>query len=214
MARGRFITFEGGEGAGKSTQVLRLIGALKRAGLKALATREPGGAPGAELIRGLLVEGPPERWDPLAEALLLNAARRQHCVLTVWPALERGDWVVSDRFADSTLAYQGYGQGLDHTRIEALRRLTLDDFEPDLTLVLDLPVSVGLARAKAREAGNASRYERMSEATHERLRAGFLAIAEANPKRCALIDAAADADAVAKRVSAVVRERLSVDLDG
>ena len=212
--RGKFVTFEGGEGAGKSTQVLRLIAALKRSGHKAIATREPGGAPGAELIRGLLVEGPPERWDPLAEALLHNAARRQHAVLTIWPALERGDWVVSDRFADSTLAYQGYGLGLDRGTIDALRRITLNDFEPDLTVILDLPVSAGLARAKAREAGKASRYELMSEAVHERLRKGFLDIARSNPKRCVVIDASANVDSVAEQVRRSVHDRLGVDLNG
>lgn len=214
MARGRFVTFEGGEGAGKSTQVLRLVAALKRADIRAMATREPGGSPGAELIRGLLVEGPPERWDPLAEALLHNAARRQHAVLTIWPALERGDWVISDRFADSTLAYQGYGQGVSLDRIGALRRLTLDEFEPDLTLILDIAPGAGLARAKARAPGQASRYERMGEAMHARLRDGFLAIARDNPKRCVVIDASADPETVARGVITAVRERLDVSLDG
>lgn len=214
MARARFITFEGGEGAGKSTQVRRLVEALKRAGIDAIATREPGGAPGAELIRGLLTDGPEQRWEPLAEALLHFAARREHVVRTVWPALERGQWVISDRFADSTMAYQGYGQGADREAVAALYRATLGDFGPDLTLVLDLPVSIGLARAGAREAGGKSRYERMDEAMHERLRQGFLDIARREPTRCAVLDASLGADAVAAAVEATVRARLGVSFHG
>lgn len=210
MTRGRFITFEGGEGAGKSTQARRLVEALARRGIQSIATREPGGAPGAELIRTLLVDGPASRWEPLAEALLHFAARREHVVRTVWPALERGQWVISDRFADSTMAYQGYGQGADRNAIAALYRATLGDFAPDLTLVLDLPVALGLARASSREAGGKSRYERMDVAMHERLREGFLEIARHEPRRCAVLDASGGADAVAALVEAIVRERLGV----
>ena len=214
MARGRFITFEGGEGAGKSTQVRRLVEALARRGIDAIATREPGGAPGAEFIRKLLVDGPESRWEPLAEALLHFAARREHVVRTVWPALERGQWVISDRFADSTMAYQGYGQGADRDAIAALYRATLGDFAPDLTLVLDLPVAVGLARAGVRDSGAQSRYERMDVAMHERLRQGFLAIARAEPRRCAVLDASLGPEAVAAAVEAVVRERLGATVRG
>lgn len=214
MARGRFITFEGGEGAGKSTQVRRLVEALTHSGIDTIATREPGGAPGAELIRNLLVDGPASRWEPLAEALLHFAARREHVVRTVWPALERGQWVISDRFADSTMAYQGYGQGADREAIAALYRATLGDFAPDLTLVLDLPVPLGLARAHTREAGGKSRYEGMDVAMHERLREGFLAIARREPGRCAVLDASLDADAVAAAVEATVRARLGASVHG
>ena len=214
MARGRFITFEGGEGAGKSTQVKALVERLGRAGIDAVATREPGGAPGAELIRRLLVDGPESRWEPLAEVLLHFAARREHVVRTVWPALERGAWVVSDRFADSTLAYQGFGQGADRAAIDAVCRAALGAFAPDLTIVLDLPVELGLARAQARENGGRSRYERMDRAMHERLRAGFLEIARNAPERCVVLDATPDAGRVADEVNEVVSERFGVGLDG
>ncbi len=214
MARGRFITFEGGEGAGKSTQVRFLVEALMRSGIDAIATREPGGAPGAELIRKLLVDGPEARWEPLAEAVLHFAARREHVVRTVWPALERGQWVVSDRFADSTMAYQGYGQGADRDAIRSLYRATLGDFAPDLTFVLDVPVAVGLARARAREGGVQSRYERMDPAMHERLRQGFLAIADSEPKRCVTLDAGIGAEAVQAQVRTLVGERLGMNFRG
>ena len=148
--RGRFITIEGGEGAGKTTQVGLLVAALERAGIPARATREPGGSPGGEAIRRLLLEGDGERWDAVGEALLLVAARRDHVTRLIAPALAQGIWVVSDRFADSTLAYQGYGRGLALDDLAALHRFALGDFAPDLTVILDLPVEIGLARAAAR----------------------------------------------------------------
>src|SRR5580704_10736652 len=137
---GRFITLEGGEGAGKSTQIARLKSWLEGRGRSVVATREPGGSPGAEMIRKLLVEGPVERWDGTTEALLHFAARREHLHSTVWPALRRGDWVLSDRFADSTLAYQGYGHGVDRRIFHQLYKVAVGDFRPDLTLILDLPI--------------------------------------------------------------------------
>ena len=209
MKQGRLITFEGGEGAGKSTQTRRLVDWLAARGIDAVATREPGGAPGAERIRALLIEGAPDQWDARAEALLHFAARRAHLVETVWPALERGTWVVSDRFADSTMAYQGYGMGLDREMIVRLYDLTVGDFAPDLTLILDLPVAEGLARAAAR--GGADRYERMGSDFHERLRAGYLDIARRTPERCLVIDATGIADAVAQSVHQAVAERLVED---
>src|SRR5260370_30760448 len=142
--RGRLITVEGGEGAGKSTQVDLLLAALGQAGIAATRTREPGGSEGAEAIRRLLLDGATERWDAIGEALLLYAARRDHVVRLIQPALDRGVWVVCDRFADSTLAYQGYGRGLPLVDLLALHRLALGDFAPDLTLILDLPVAAGL----------------------------------------------------------------------
>ncbi len=193
--RGRFITLEGGEGAGKSTQQARLLSALQARGLEVIATREPGGSPGAEEIRSLLVQGDSHRWDGITEALLHFAARRDHLRTTVWPALERGAWVVSDRFADSTLAYQGYGHGLDESVYRELYRMVCGAFQPDLTLILDLPVEEGLARAGGRGGGE-DRYEGMGHAFHERLREGFLEIARKEPERCRVIDASADADAV------------------
>lgn len=208
--RGRFITLEGGEGAGKTTQRRLLAAALRAAGLDVLETREPGGEPGAEAIRDLLVAGEPGRWEPLAETLLHYAARAQHVARVIGPALARGTWVVSDRFADSTAVYQGAGQGVDAATIAAIDRAALGGFAPDLTLVLDLPVEAGLARAAARAETN--RYERFDRGFHERIRAGFLARARAEPRRCVVIDAAPPAEAVAASIRAAVAERLAVGL--
>lgn len=208
-ARGRFITLEGGEGAGKSTQQRRLAAWLRQGGLDVTETREPGGSPGAEEIRALLVTGAAGRWDAMTEALLHFAARRDHLLQTVEPALSRGSWVVSDRFADSTMAYQGYGHGLGRDAITTLYDLVVGTLSPDLTLVLDLPVAEGLGRAKAR-ADNEDRYERMDMAFHERLREGFHDIVARAPERCVLIDASADEEAVAAQIQAVLSERLGV----
>lgn len=206
MNGGRFITLEGGEGAGKSTQVRRLASVLEAEGREVVVTREPGGSPGAEAIRGLLVEGAADRWDAVTESLLHFAARRDHLRLTVRPALERGAWVVSDRFADSTRAYQGVVQGAGLDVVDRLYAIAVGTLAPDLTLVLDLPVEEGLSRAASR--GGENRYERMGIDFHRRLRHAFLDIAAAAPERCVVIDADADADTVARRIAAVVRERL------
>jgi len=203
------ITVEGGEGAGKSTQVDLLLAALGQAGFAATRTREPGGSEGAEAIRRLLLDGATERWDAVGEALLLYAARRDHVVRLIRPALDRGVWVVCDRFADSTLAYQGYGRGLPLADLLALHRFALGDFAPDLTLILDMPVVEGLARA-ARRSGNADRFERLDAAFHERLRRGFLQIAADNPERCVVIDAAGDQGSIHRVVLAAVAARLGV----
>ena len=200
---GLFITFEGGEGAGKSTQVRRLGDVLTAAGRQVVLTREPGGAPGAEAIRKLLVEGAASRWDGETEALLHTAARRDHLVKTVWPALKAGKIVISDRFVDSTTAYQGYGHGLDRAMLDAFYKAAIGDFKPDLTLIIDVPLDVGLARAGAR-GGLENRYESMDRKFHERLRDGFLAIAKAEPARCKVIDGARDADQVHADVLAAV----------
>ncbi len=212
---GKFITLEGGEGAGKTTQIKLLADALKGAGINPVVTREPGGAPAAEVIRGLLVEGSVDRWQPMTEALLHFAARVEHVKETIQPALAAGQWVVSDRFSDSTIAYQGYGHGLGGDAIARLHTLVLGDFQPDLTLILDIPVADGLARAANREAENGAgedRYERMDEDFHHRLRDGFLDIAKQNPDRCAVIDAARDPDGVHQSIRGVVNERLGLDL--
>lgn len=207
--RGKFITFEGGEGAGKSTQLRLLAEALRGAGVEVVTTREPGGSEGAEAIRALLVSGETDRWDGLTEALLHTAARRDHLVKTVWPAMLRGAWVICDRFADSTLAYQGHGHGLPPETIKRLYRLAIGDFQPDLTLVLDLPVEEGLKRAGGR-GGAEDRYERMGTAFHERLRQGFLAIAQAEPRRCVVVNAAQSLDDVQADILTAVAQRFKV----
>lgn len=205
--RARFITLEGGEGAGKSTQVARLKEWIEARGHRCIATREPGGAPGAEMVRKLLVEGPAERWDGVTEALLHFAARREHLRATVLPAIASGTWVVSDRFADSTMAYQGYGHGIDRAMLGTLYDMTVGDFRPDLTLILDLPVEEGLARAAARR-GKETRYESLPVDFHERVRAGFLEIAAADPERCLVIDASAGIDDIARSIADALAARL------
>ena len=209
MTRGRFITFEGGEGAGKSTQVRILAERLRGAGLDVVATREPGGSPGAEAIRSLLVTGAVDRWSAMSETLLMYAARRDHIERTVRPALERGAWVISDRFADSTRAYQGAGGGVPPGFVAALETFVLEDTRPDLTLILDLPVEQGLERAGLRGGGEA-RFEAKGVAFHQRLREAFLSIAKAEPDRCAVLDAAAPPDAVSDAVWRVTASRLPV----
>ncbi|WP_353859317.1 dTMP kinase [Azospirillum formosense] len=207
MTRGRFITLEGGEGAGKTTQIRLLADALIGWGKRVVLTREPGGSPGAEEIRGLLVSGETGRWGPVTEALLHTAARRDHLERTVWPALEAGHWVICDRFFDSTMAYQGYGLGLGRDLVAALQATALGDFRPDLTLILDLPVEEGLARAAARRGGE-DRYERMDVAFHHRLRDGFLDIAAREPERCVVVDAGHPVEAVQAAILDHVTRRL------
>lgn len=207
MARGTFITLEGGEGAGKSTQLKRLEKKLVDSGHRVLLTREPGGSPGAEAIRDLLVTGDVARWTPLTEALLHFAARKDHLDKTVRPALEQGNWVLCDRFVDSTLAYQGVAQGLGPDPIMLLRRLVIGADMPQLTLILDLPVEVGLARAQNR-AGGEDRYERMGRAFHEKLRQAFLDIAKSEPERCVVIDATGSEEEVAAQIWSVLTQRL------
>jgi dTMP kinase len=204
---GRFITLEGGEGAGKSTQIGRLKSWLEGRGHRVTATREPGGSPGAEMIRKLLVEGPVERWDGTTEALLHFAARREHLRSTVWPALKRGEWVVSDRFADSTLAYQSYGHGVDHKIFEQLYEVAVGSFRPDFTVILDLPIETGLKRAAERR-GAETRYESLPPEFHARVRAGFIEIAAREPKRCVVIDATGSVDAIAGAIADAVSDRL------
>lgn len=208
MTRGRFITLEGGEGAGKSTQARRLSEALRAKGHEVVLTREPGGSSGAEALRDLLVNGAGDRWSPTAEALLMFAARSDHLDRLIRPALARGAWVVCDRFADSSRAYQGFAGGVDTGFIEALDQTVVGDDQPDLTLVFDLPVETGLSRAAAR-GGDEARFEGKDAAFHTRLRQGFLEIARAHPQRCVVIDADGGPDAVFERVWSAVRERLA-----
>ena len=209
VTRGRFITFEGGEGAGKSTQLRRLAGRLGVLGHEVVLTREPGGSPDAEAIRALLVKGEVDRWSPVTETLLMYAARRDHIERVIAPALERGAIVVCDRFFDSTRAYQGVGGGAAAELIAALETAVVGALVPDLTLILDLPVAVGLARAAGRGEGEA-RFEAKGLAFHERLRAAFLEIAAREPHRCAVIAADAAPDTVEARIWEAVRERLGI----
>jgi dTMP kinase len=209
VTRGRFITFEGGEGAGKSTQLGRLAERLRAQGLEVVATREPGGSPGAEAIRALVLNGAADRWSPVTETLLMYAARRDHIERVIAPALARGAWVVCDRFADSTRAYQGAAGGTDPALIAALEAQVLGPARPDLTLLFDLPPETGLARAQAR--GGEQRFESKGLAFHTRLREGFLAIARAESERCVVIDAARARGAVETAVWDAVRERLGLD---
>jgi dTMP kinase len=206
---GRFITLEGGEGSGKSTQAKRLAAALEKHGLATLTTREPGGSPGAEEIRALLVQGAPGRWDPLSEALLLYAARADHVRRVIGPALIKDTWVISDRFTDSTYAYQGAGRGVPRETIRRIDSVVLDDFKPDFTLVLDLDVETGLKRAGGR-GGAETRFENFDREFHERLRQAFIEIAKRHPDRCALIDASGTEDEVAAAIWAAVARRFGL----
>lgn len=209
MGGGLFITLEGGEGTGKSTQARRLAARLESEGDDVVLTREPGGAPAAEDIRRLLVTGTPERWSPLAEALLNYAARDAHLAATIRPALARGAVVVCDRFMDSTRAYQGHAAGCDVALIDRLEAVVVGATRPDLTLVFDLDPETGLARAGARgDDGGEDRYEKKGLAFHRRLRQAFLAIAAGDPARCVVIDAAAPLDDVAAAVWKAVAPRL------
>jgi len=198
-AAGRFITLEGGEGAGKSTQIARLKDWLEGRGHRVLTTREPGGSPGAEMIRKLLVEGPVERWDGTTEALLHFAARREHLRSTVWPALKRGEWVVSDRFADSTLAYQGAGRGLDPLVLAGWNAIATGGLVPDLTFLFDLDPEVGLAR-RASASVSTNRLDRESLAFHQRVRARYLELAASEPERWNVLDATASHEQLESRV--------------
>lgn len=203
----RFITFEGGEGAGKSTQIRLLADALRQAGELVELTREPGGTKGAEEIRTLLVEGGVGRWQPESEALLHFAARAEHLAHVIRPALAAGKWVLCDRFADSTLAYQGYGQGLDLDWLWTLRRHIVGPTEPGLTIMLDLPVEHGLARAETEQ-----RYERMGADFHRRLAEGFRQLAAADKDRCRVIDAARERTSIAIEISGLIKARFGVSL--
>ena len=210
MTQGVFITFEGGEGSGKSSQVERLGQALDSAGIEVIVTREPGGAPAAEDIRALLVNGDADRWTPKSEALLNYAARAEHLRQTIHPALQSGKWVLCDRFADSTTAYQGYGHGLGSDWVGALHQLIVGDLQPDLTIILDIPVQTGLKRAAIR--GGVDRYERMDEQFHERLRSGFLEIAERQPERCTVVDATGSIDEIQATIRQLVRAKFAVEI--
>jgi dTMP kinase len=214
VERGKFITFEGGEGAGKSTQAALLRARLEKAGINVVMTREPGGSPRAEAIREILLSGKAKQFGPLAETVLFYVARDSHLELTIRPALTRGAWVISDRFSDSTRAYQGAAGGVPLSVLSGLEHVIVRDTKPDLTLVLDVTPEEGLRRAKARAeaagGAGADRFEQMRLSFHVSLRQEFLDIAAAEPGRCVVIGAAQPAEDVAAQVWAAVRQRFDL----
>jgi dTMP kinase len=206
---GRFITFEGGEGGGKSTHAKLLGERLQNAGIDVVLTREPGGSPGAEIIRHVLLSGAAKPLGAETEAILFAAARDDHVRATIEPALESGKWVICDRFLDSTRVYQGILGHVDARLIRGLERVTVGETMPDLTLILDVPVEVGLARASARRGSDvADRFEAENVEFHEKLRGSYAALAKLEPERCVLIDAAAPKEAVQDEIWKAVSERL------
>jgi dTMP kinase len=210
QGRGRFISFEGGEGAGKSTQIKKLSSRLDAAKVRTLITREPGGSPGAEIVRHLVLSGMGKLLGPDAESLLFAAARDDHVRTVIQPALAQGTWVLCDRFADSTRVYQGRLGRVEPAVLNAMERVTIGDLKPDLTIILDVPVEVGLRRATSRR-GNAApdRFESEDVRFHQELREAYREIASAEPDRCVLIDATPDADAVAAKVWDALRKHFS-----
>lgn len=208
MRRGRFITFEGGEGTGKSTQAARLAARLRAQGHEVVETREPGGSPGAEAVRHVLLSGAAEPFGPQAEALLFAAARADHVDTRIVPALESGRWVVCDRFVDSTRVYQGALGAVPQPLLDALEQVAAAAAWPDLTFVLDVPAEIGLARAAGRGAA-ADRFEKQGADYHGQVRAAFLARAAADPRRCVVVDASGDADQVAAEIARHAQARLA-----
>jgi dTMP kinase len=208
--RGRFITFEGGEGSGKSTQIKKLAERLEAARVRTLITREPGGSPGAEIIRHLVLSGMGKLLGAEAETLLFAAARDDHVRTVIQPALSQGSWVLCDRFADSTRVYQGRLGHVSPELLNALQRVTIGDLKPDLTFILDVPVEIGLKRAAARRGDGApDRFESEGVRFHQELRDGYREIAAAEPDRCVLIDATGDVNMVAATIWSVVSDRFS-----
>jgi dTMP kinase len=209
--RGKFITFEGGEGSGKSTQIKMLAQRLDTAGVRHVLTREPGGSPGAEIIRHVLLSGVGKLLGPEAETLLFAAARDDHVRTVILPALNQGSWVLCDRFFDSTRAYQGSLGQVSPDILNALQRVTIGDLKPDLTIILDVPVEVGMQRAAARRGDStADRFESEDMTFHQGLRAAYRKIATEDPLRCVLIDATSDPDSVGQAIWSTVRERLAM----
>ena len=206
--RGKFITFEGGEGGGKSTQAARMAGYLRGKGLEVLETREPGGTPESEALRDLLVQGDPDRWSALSELLLITAARVEHVNRLIEPALTEGKWVICDRFADSTLAYQGIAGELGLELVEQLQKLAVGATAPDVTFLLDVRAEAGLQRAETR--GGAARFEKKGAAFHQTLRDGFLALANENPQRIVLIDGEDTFDNVWGQIEAELGRRFKL----
>lgn len=213
--QGKFITFEGGEGTGKSTQLKLLAADLESRGLKTVATKEPGGTPTGQELRRLLVTGDKDKFDATAEALLYFADRHIHMTQKVWPELEKGAWVLSDRFADSTFAYQyyGYDKRVSKENLDCLYRIAVGDFKPDLTIILDIDPQIGLARSFKKADAMAVkelRFEGREQAFHQRLRDGFLKIAAAEPERCVVLDADKSVEDLHQDIVKLVTERFAL----
>jgi len=207
MNRGIFITLEGGEGTGKSTQATLLSHKLKAANMRVLQTREPGGTEGAEEIRNLLVKGNPENWSALSEALLMTAARDDHLQARIIPALNEGQFVICDRFTDSTRAYQGYAGGVDNLLLDCLEAHVVGKYIPDLTLIFDLDPEIGLARARERNSAKEDRFEAKGLKFHQEIRAAFLEIAQQFPQRCLVVDASHPREDIEDKIWQIVRDR-------
>ena len=213
--RGHFITFEGGEGSGKSTHAATLAQRLKSVGLNVVLTREPGGSTGAEIIRHILLSGIAKPLGAETEAILFAAARDDHVRNTILPALKSGTWVICDRFIDSTRVYQGTLGNVDERLIRSLERVTVGQAVPEVTFILDVPAQIGLARAKSRRGqAEADRFEAESMEFHEKLRGAYRALAAAEPRRCVVIDGRAPRDVVADRIWSIVKDRLHPESQG
>ena len=213
---GRFISLEGGEGAGKSTQIVAMKNYIESKGKKVLLTREPGGSRGGEELRELLVSGDANRWDPISETLIIYAARREHWVKKIKPALENGLWVITDRFSDSTIVYQGYGKGVNQTLIRNLHLLTLGDVYPDLTLILDITAKIGLKRSLSRDQETNTentRFENMKLSFHNKVRNGFKEIATKYPNRVHSLNAEKPIEEVTKDINDILSKAFNTELN-
>lgn len=209
MARGLFISFEGGEGAGKSTQIRRLAASLAARGHAVLVTREPGGSAGAEAVRHVLLSGAAQSFGTRMEAYLFAAARSDHVEQVIRPALKRGEIVLCDRFFDSSRVYQGMTGNLDRTFVDRLQQVAINGLKPDLTIVIDVPAEIGLARMAKRNADGPDRFERDTFDIHEKRRLGFLEIAAAEPERCAVVDGTQSVDAIETEIARLVADKLA-----
>ncbi len=208
LKNAKFITFEGGEGSGKSTQIKLLAKWLENNNIKVIVTREPGGSKSAEELRQILLTGDIDKWDGISELLLLYAGRHDHVERLIKPALASGTWVLCDRFSDSTMAYQGYGHQLGPEIINAVDKIALGDFTPDLSLFLDIPVEIGLKRAIDRH-GSEIRYETMDIGFHNKLRAGYMKIADNNKSRCIIIDANKTIEEIENNIKTIIIDKFT-----
>ena len=211
MKKSYFISIEGCDGSGKSTQTKLLADFLEEQGKDVLTTREPGGSPGADEIRSLLLTGSVNKWDKITEIFLFSASRREHLIKTIFPALQEGKIVLTDRFFDSTLAYQGYGYGYDEKIVDLVQKtyqIIAGDFQPDLTIILDIDSKLGLSRSLSRKGNTETRFEDMALTFHQNVREGFLEIAKQNPQRCVVVDASHSIEAVQKEIQRIIQDKL------